>query len=210
MVPPPLCGRRKNRQELSTCLRAPPAHLGGDAAVFMVSGMQLTLLGARDARGKTGLDDRSGNRQIDGRATRQDGRRGGAHIGTVEVCPDALDQRDDIGLCHAGIGTRGAGLEAGDTFFDALDQCVIVGRRGIRVGVGDLSDSQGHGETFRCLELGSVCSGETTPQNTAAPEPAVLTRRCPILGHTQLPAPSNPGGYGALPGLCPDGHSDPP
>jgi hypothetical protein len=109
--------------------------------MFMVRSMQLTLLGARNARGKTGLDGGPGDRQVNSCATRQDGRRGGADVRTVEVCPYALDQRNDVRLRHAGIGTRSAGLETGDAFFDALDQCVIEGRPVTRVGVGHLSDN---------------------------------------------------------------------
>ncbi|WP_159007052.1 hypothetical protein [Streptomyces sp. NRRL S-813] len=103
--------------------------------------MQLTLLGARHARGEAGLDGGPGDRQVNSCATRQDGRCGSAHVRTVKVGPYALDQRYDVGLCHAGIGTGSAGLEAGDAFFDALDQCVIEGGPGTRVGVGYLSDS---------------------------------------------------------------------
>jgi hypothetical protein len=109
--------------------------------MFMVCSMQLTLLGARNRRGETALDGSPGDRQVNSCATRQDGRRGGAHVGTVEVCPYALDQRDDVRLRHAGIGTRSAGLEAGDAFFNAVDQCIIENRPGTRVGVGHLSDS---------------------------------------------------------------------
>lgn len=137
---------RKRRQEPPTRLLTPPTHLSADAAVFMVHSMQLALLGARNARSKTALDDSPGDRQVNSCATRQDGRRGGTLVRTVEVRPYALDQRDDVGLCHAGIGTRSAGLEAGDALFDALDQCFIEGRPGTRVGVGHLSDNQGHGE----------------------------------------------------------------
>jgi hypothetical protein len=114
--------------------------------MFMVHSMQLTLLGARNASGKTALHGSPGDRQVNSCATRQDGRRGGAHVRTVEVCPYALDQRGDVRLRHAGIGTRSAGLEAGDTFFNALDQCVMEGRPGTRVGVGHLSGNYGHGE----------------------------------------------------------------
>jgi hypothetical protein len=106
--------------------------------MFMVRCMQLALLGASNARGKTGLDGRPRDRQVNSCATRQDARRGGAHVRAVEVRPDALDQRNDVLLRHAGIGTRSAGLEAGDAFFDAIDQCVIEGRSGTRVGVGHL------------------------------------------------------------------------
>ena len=144
---PPLSRTRKRRQEPPTRLLTPPTHLGGNAAMFMVLSMQLALLGARNARGKTALDGSPRHRQVNSCTTRQDRRRGGAHVRTVEVCPYALDQRDDVRLRHAGIGARSAGLEAGDAFFDALDQFVIEGRRisaeatGTRVGVGHLSDN---------------------------------------------------------------------
>ena len=46
-----------------------------------------------------------------------------AHVGTVEVEPDALAQHLDVGLGEAGVGARGAGLCALEAGLDALEQC---------------------------------------------------------------------------------------
>ncbi|WIX83341.1 hypothetical protein QRX50_22565 [Amycolatopsis carbonis] len=113
--------------------------------MFVVRSVQLAFLGACNTSGKAGLDGCPSDGQVNSCATRQDGCRGGTQVRTIEICAHTLDQRDDVRLRHAGIGTRSAGLEAGEAFFDALDQYVMVGRSGTRVGVGHLFDNQGHG-----------------------------------------------------------------
>ncbi|MFI5611810.1 hypothetical protein [Amycolatopsis sp. NPDC051903] len=112
--------------------------------MFVVRSVQLALLGAGNASGKAGLDGRTGDGQVNSCATRQDGCGGGTHVRTIEIGAHAFDHGDDVRFRHASIGTRSASLEAGEAFFDALDQRVVVDRSGTRVGIGHPFDNQGH------------------------------------------------------------------
>ena len=146
---------RELRQQAPTGCFTPSTRLGADPAMLMVRSMQFTLLRARYTRGEAGLDNSPDDRQVQSRPARQHGRRGTAHIGTVQVCPDALEQRVDIWLRQASVRTRGACLETGDTLFDAGDQCIVKGPAGDRMGIGNLPDNREHCErSVRRRELG--------------------------------------------------------
>ncbi len=134
----------------------------------MVRGMQLTFLGTRDASGEACLNGRPDDRRVGGRPARQDGRGGSTHIGAVQASPYALGQRDNIGLRHAGIGTSGTCLKAGDALLYALDQCVVEDRSGTRMGVTHLSDDQGHERSFRCHACAWRLRGGSFTETSAA------------------------------------------
>ena len=88
-------------------LLAATTSLSADPAVLVVPGMVLALLPAKLAGGRTDLKHLPQNLFIRSRAPRHQGACGGAHVGAVEIEPDALLQ-----LLDHFLGTRQASAHA--------------------------------------------------------------------------------------------------
>ena len=143
------CGRRRNglgrrlRQRVEEALArllAAAAGLGADAAVLVLVGVLLALLGAEAAGRAEGLDLLADERVLRLRLAREDAAGGGADVGAVEVGADALAELGGLLLREAGVGAGRAGLLALEAVIDAGDEGVEVidgGRMGGEDVAGD-------------------------------------------------------------------------
>ncbi len=80
--------------------------------MLVVGGVLLTLLTAQAACFGTSLESRPGHLRLEGRLARNYSAGGVAHVGAVEVEPDAAGERLGIVLAVAGVGAICAALGA--------------------------------------------------------------------------------------------------
>src|SRR3712207_4607540 len=97
-----------------------------------------TLLTAQAACLGTSLEGRPRHLGLEGSLARHYPAGGVAHVGAVEVEPDAADQRLAVVFSEAGVGASCAALSAVVAGFYALHQRGGVHRGGARVGLEHL------------------------------------------------------------------------
>jgi hypothetical protein len=119
-------------------LLAASAGLGAHPAVLVVRGVLLTLVTAQAACFGTSLEGRPRHLRLEGRLPRHYPAGGGAHVGAVQVEPDAAGERLGIVLAEAGVGASCATLGAVVAGFYALHQRGGVHRGAARVSLEHL------------------------------------------------------------------------
>jgi hypothetical protein len=115
--------------------------------VLVVGGVPLALVATQLAGLRTGLQRPADHLGLEGRLTGEDTSRGVAHIGAVEVEPDAASERFGVVLSEAGVGAGGATLGAVVASLYAFHQRRGVHRGAARVGLEHLL-SVGHEASF--------------------------------------------------------------
>ena len=93
LLPPSLSLSRHGGEDVVACLLAAAAGLGADTAVLVVGGMPLALITAQMARLRAGLKGGPRHLGLEGRLAGEYLPGGVAHVGAVEVEPDARDSR---------------------------------------------------------------------------------------------------------------------
>ena len=126
-------------QSFPAGLLAAPAGVGADEAMLMMAGVELAFVATQVTDRRTGFERRDDRAGV-GAAARRDRAGRGADIGAIEVEPDALAERRDVGFREAGIGARDAGLRAGVAFLDAANERAVGRGRRRRMGAEHFFD----------------------------------------------------------------------
>lgn len=150
---------RKGSQQLAAGGLAPSTHFGAYVAVLMMHCVSFALLGTCTACGKTGFHRRPDYREVDLGAPGQNCRGRCTDVRTIEIGSNALDQRAHVWFGQAGIGTRRAGLEAGDAFFDTGNELLVEELRWCGVQARHLFDNQRHPWSLRYDDRLSLTAG---------------------------------------------------
>jgi hypothetical protein len=102
-----------------------PAGFGADAAVLMVAGVPVALVGAQAAEVGASLQHLYHQGRSGGSPPGQDRPGARAGISAIEIETDAAGELGGIPLGEAGVGAGYAGLGAVEAGFYALNQSVI-------------------------------------------------------------------------------------
>jgi hypothetical protein len=121
-------------------VRAAATNLGADTAVVMVGRVPITLLGASATCDDTGLERGPYDGEIGLRLAGRDPARRVAHVGAVEVEPNAPHQLEDVRLAEAGVGATGARGGTVEALVDAFEEQVAVESDRPRMPLDDFSD----------------------------------------------------------------------
>src|SRR5690606_448269 len=105
---------------------AAPAGIGAGTAVLMLVSVALAFVAAGVACGFAGMEHEADDFLVEAGPARRHGACRGAHVGAVEVEPDALGELLDRRLAETGVGAGGAGLRAVIAGLDAADQGVVA------------------------------------------------------------------------------------
>src|SRR3954452_18414050 len=108
-VAPPASQCRQRRAQLLARALAPPALLGAEAAVRMVVGVELALVGARPARSQARLERVQLRWRMRIGLAAEDAQRAIARVRAVEAQADAADEVTDLVLAEAGVCASRAG-----------------------------------------------------------------------------------------------------
>jgi hypothetical protein len=120
----------KGCEEVVACLLAASTHLGAEAAVLVVGGVLLALLGAGQAGHGAGFDARTDEAKVGRRLPCQDAAGGVANVGAVEVEPYTPNQVSALVLADTVVGAGSTASDAVDTLLNApQDQVAIQGCR---------------------------------------------------------------------------------
>jgi hypothetical protein len=138
------------REQIAASLLAAATDLGAHAAVVMVGRVALALLGARTTRDSARLERGAYDAKVRFGLTGQDPAGGLAHIGAVEVQPDAPHQLRHIRLAEARVGTGGTGGRAVEALVDAAQKQISIEADRARMPVQDFSN--GHVLTPSCCD----------------------------------------------------------
>src|SRR5689334_17788267 len=97
-------GLAHGREQIATGLLTAAANLRADAAVVMVGGVPLALLGARTTGDHARLERGADDSDVGFGLTGQHSADAVADIGAVEIEPDAPDELRHVRLAKAGVG----------------------------------------------------------------------------------------------------------
>jgi hypothetical protein len=156
-------------------LLAAAANLCADAAVVVVGRVAVALLGARTTCDNACLDRGSDDAEVRLGLAGHDAAGRVAHVGAVEVEPNAPHQLGHVRLAEAGVGAGGAGRGTVVALVDAAQQHVGVKAGRPRMALDDLSNR--HVLSVRRWRLGHVGRGSYSSVST--------TRSMPQVRHTR-------------------------
>src|SRR4051812_8261944 len=142
-------GGGERREEILARPLAAPALFRGEAAVLVVVGVALALLGTRAARRHAGLQRRPLGRCVGIGLAADDAQGAAAGVRAVVAEADAAHQRADVVLGLARVRADRAACLAGAALVDAPHEHGQVGDGWPGVGLENLFDA--HGLSFGCL-----------------------------------------------------------
>jgi hypothetical protein len=114
------------REKIVAGLLAAATHLGTDAAVFVVGGVAIALLGTGEARHRTCFDHCADKAEIRGGLACHDAAGGRAGVGAVEAEVNAVRHLAHVVLGKVGIGTTGTAGEAVEARVKTADEGVPI------------------------------------------------------------------------------------
>jgi hypothetical protein len=131
------------REKVIASLFAAAAGRRADAAVLVVGGVLVALLGTREAGRRASFEYCADEVKIGFGLPCHDPASRIAGVGAVEVEPNAPDQLWQIALRQTGVCAGGTAGGAIDTFLDAAKESIAIQAARIWMQVDDLSKSHG-------------------------------------------------------------------
>src|SRR4051794_16782160 len=132
--------RELSGEQIGASLLAAATNLGAHAAVVMVGCVPIALLGARTTRDNARLERGADDAEVGFGLTGHDPASGLAHVGAVEVQPNAPHQLRHIRLAEARVGAGGTGGRTVEALVDAAQKQVSIKADRPRMAVDDFSN----------------------------------------------------------------------